>query len=318
MPGGGDIGGGIGGAIGGIVGLATMGKGGEREAKKRVKLWEMLQQPDFDYRELSPPELRMVAEYFPETYEAVVPESVRLTEDSPWARGQQADAVGRLGTYAKEGLPLSERLNAQGMQLRLAGEAGSIDDSIRRNLAARGRLGGGTEAAMRQGSSQVAANLARDMGSDLTQQAIENRYRANLAAGEQAGNLRQGDINLSSNRANAVNRFNEMVADLRNQAARDNWSERTAAQRYNVGTRQGLANENARSRYGVGLENLNRKNALKQGVYDNDVTKLRGQSEALAALSGAKYDEQAARLQNITSIGQGVGQAGGSLLGGFF
>lgn len=312
--------GGLGGAIGNIAVLAgAAGGGGKDELKEALRIWKAIQLPEFDMRSLTAPELRILGEYFPQTYEAQVPQEVRTAVESPEARGEQVGAVQRLGQMSREGLPLRDRLATDEAALRLSGAASGEDAALRRELAERGRLGGGTEATLRRGRGQTAANLARGQGADLMQQAVENRYRATLAAGEGASRLRGQDIDLSSQQAGAVNRFNEIVANLRQQAARDSAAERAQAETYNVGTRQRTGEENVRARYGNEQENLERQNRLRQAKFGSEVTKAGGVSGALGDLSQAKYAEQAAKAEAIRGIGQGVGQAVGGvgdILGG--
>ena len=312
MPIGGDVLGGLGGAVGGIIGLATMGKGGKDELKEAIQLWRDVQTPGYDMRSLSPPQLRILAEYFPETYEAQVPQEVKLAqEEGPEGRQAQAGAVQYLRGVQEEGLPLAERLAAQEAQGRVAQEARSQDEAVMQNLAARGRLGGGTEAALRAGRGQTAANLARGMGSDLASQAVQNRYRAALDAGQAGGQLRAQDLEKARSNADAVNRFNELTAQMRTQAARDAMEQRAQAQAYNVGTRQRVGEENELARYGTQLENLNRQNQLRGQGFQDTVTKTTGLTGALGGLSQAKYAEQEARLRNAQQIGQGIGGAAG-------
>jgi hypothetical protein len=306
----GDMAGGLG-QLGGAIAVLSgaAGDGGEDEYVKAVQAWKQLQTPGFDYRSLSPAQLRLVAEYFPQTYEAVVPPEARLAEDDVGMRDAQSRQVAGLEEVAREGMPLVDRLRATDMQERLAGEASATDQAVRSNLAARGRLGGGTEAVMRSVAGQRSANMARGMGSDLAQAAVARRYQAMLDAGQMAGQARGQSIGLSSRNADAVNRYNEVVSQLRTMAERDAAASRERAQAANTGERQRIADANEVNRYATERDDLNRQNNLRQQNFQNDVTKTSGLAGAYMGLGGARYAEQAGRENAIMQVGQGAGRA---------
>ena len=298
---------GIGSAIGGLIGSYTSGKGGQGKLQQISRLWKELNTPDFDLRSLEPYELNLVAEYFPETYDAIISGQPELAEEGPQGREAQLASLGQLDTYAREGLGLGEKLAAQSAGFRVRDEAARANQALRGELAQRGRLGGGTEVAYRLGAGQQAANLGGQLGRDLMQQSIENRYRSNLARAEAGSRLREQDLARSQSRANAVNRFNELTSQLRTQAARDAAASRQQAAFGNVGNRQRIAEENARAQYGTNLSNLERQNMLRQQGFENDVTKLRGYTGALANEGAYQEAKRAQRINNAASVGGLVG-----------
>src|SRR5687767_2748765 len=103
------VGGSVGGLLGGVAVLAgAAGKGGEKDRKKALEVWKKLQLSDFDFTALSPPEFRVLAEYMPETYDAIVPEEFKTPADSV-AREDQARSLAGLREYAQTGLPTVDR-----------------------------------------------------------------------------------------------------------------------------------------------------------------------------------------------------------------
>lgn len=318
----GDILGGLGSGIGGLVGLFGSHEGGADERREMVKLWQKIQEPGFDMRELSPPELRKVATYFPQTYDAFIAGGPALPTEGPEGREMQLQTLSDLYGISREGLPLATRLAAKEASYRLAEEASRADAAIRGELAQRGRLGGGREGVLRSVAGQHASNLARGMGADLTQQEIATRMSALGQAASGAGALRGQDIQMGTARADAVNRFNEMISNLRTQAARDAAIERARTQTLNVGEQQRIADTNELARYGTAETNLNRLNALRQQAFGNQVTKATGQQGALAQKAAGKDAQQAAIMQTAPRIGQAFGGALGALgdmgMGGAF
>ena len=309
--GGGGALGGLGGAIGGLIGYALAGQGGKGEFEEIVRLWRAIQDPAFDFRSLTPPQLRVVAELSPEIYEARVPHEVKLAVDSPETRAAQMRSLGYLEQVREEGLPLQDRLRAQELQREVARENRNAQMQVFRNLAERGRLGGGEELAGRMIANQQGAELSRGFGIDLAQMAIKNRLRGAMAAGSLGGQIRGEDIALSSRNADAINRFNEFVATLGTQAARDAALARQQAQGYNVGQRQRVADTNPLLRYETEQANLDRQNRLRQALFSSQLARAGGLEGALGGLGGFKERRRAERIALGQAVGEGVGGAAG-------
>lgn len=317
--GGAGIGEGVGGAIGGIAVLAGAGgEGGERYYKKAIAAMEKLKTSNFDYRALSAPELRLVAEYFPEEYEAVVPESVRLAEESAVGRGAQLDALGYFSGVRDKGLPIETRLATEEAQRGIANERRLGQEAILENLQARGRLGGGTEIAARLGTDQQAMELARGMGSDLARSEIEARMGAAGAAGGIGSQIRGGDVGLSQWNADATNRFNQWVAEQQTQAAAESAGARERAGFANVENRQRIGEENVMNQYNTALQNLTRQNALKGGAFQQELQKAQGLQGAYWQAAYQKDRQKRAREEAIVGVGKGLGGAAGGAAGGIF
>jgi len=317
MVGGAGIGGGIGGAIGGAIGLLFAGEGGEDKLKEALRIWDKLELSNFDMRSLSPPEIRVFAEAFPEQYDAVIRGEPVLPEDSAEGRDAQLRGLARFEQVAREGLPTSERLAVEDTQRQLAAGSRSLEDEILTDLAARGRLGAGDELAARMAGASASQNAAAAMGRDLAQMKVANRLGAAETAAGMGSRLRAQDIDLSSRRADAMNRFNELASQLGTQAARDNALARERAQAFNVGTKQRTGEEAAQARYGTELENLTRQNALKGASFGQSLAKTQGQTGALTDLADLEEKRRLQRIMMGQSIGQGVGQTAGGLFGGF-
>src|SRR5688572_2213406 len=157
------------GGIGSIIGNQTAGKGGYGKLKEIEKLWRDLQQPDFDFSKLTPPQLQVVAEVFPEVYEARVPDEFKMVEDSP-VRADQVSALSQLDQVSREGLPLEDKILGQKAQDKMAAEGSRLRSAITQAFRQRGRAGGGTELAAQFAGSQQGHQLAADMGNNLALQ----------------------------------------------------------------------------------------------------------------------------------------------------
>jgi len=313
--GGAEVGGGIGGAIGAGIGLAFAGRGGRRELRRALQVWEQLKTSDFDFSNIPAPDLRMFAEAFPELAQAVLPPEAVLPEESQVGRGAQLRGLGRFERIAEEGLPLAERLAVEDAQRRIGREARSVDETILADLAARGRLGAGTEIAARAGTSQRASQLAATQGRDLAEMIAMNRLGGAQAAFQAGGEVRRGDVALSQSRADAMNRLNELRSRLATESAFENRAARERAQAFNVGTRQRIGEQSALTRRAARETDVNRQNALRQAVFGQQATRAQGMADVLAQLSDYQEQRRRQRVAGGQQIGQGVGSTVGGLFG---
>lgn len=314
------LGSGIGSAIGGIGGgiavlAGAAGDNGDKYRKEALKAWKKLKVSDFDFRALSAPELKLVAQAFPQVYNAIVPEEVQTIVEGPENRLAQARALGRTEEIARSGSGLIDRLGAQEAMQRLAAEGNAADEGVLRNMAARGQLGAGDELQARLVSSANQNNAAAQAAASMTRDAAMRRLAANEQAFGQAGQMRAADVGIQQANAGFVNNFNALAAQLQNQAAQQNAAARERAQAYNVGQKQGIANENEQARYTTALENLNRSNRLKAGNTDENIRITQGMTGVLSQLGQSADQQQANRAQAIVGLGQGIGGAAGGAFG---
>lgn len=310
----GDITAGIGGMFGSAAVLAGLGgKGGDKYYKMAMQLYEKINTPTFDARELQPEELQMVKEMFPEVYEAKIPQDVKTAMDSPEMRNAQVTGVNKLERIAEQGMPLEDRMAAQQAEQSMVEGAGRTQQNILRDLAARGQLSGGMEMQARLSGQQQAANMGSQMGTDLARQSALRSLQAGTDLTQAAGNVRAQDVNVSGQQADAINRFNEMQAQMQNAQAQYAAGARERAQGYNTQTQQGLADQNAQTRMTYAQQNQARTNALRQQQYDNEMKKANAQSGAYNQYGLVKDQNKAAREQNIMGIGQSLGKTIGGV-----
>lgn len=312
---GGDVGGGVGGLIGGIgVAAGLGGKGGDRERRQALQVWQKLQLSDFDMSALSPPELSVFAQAFPELYNEVIVGQSQQIQDSPEVRAVTVRSLQKLEQIGREGLPTSERLAAETAQRRVASAADRANDAVLRDMGERRRLGAGDEAAARLAANQGAQNLAAQQGADLAQQGFQNRVGATSEAAQIAGGLRGQDIGLRGQNASLMARFNEMSSMLGTERAQANAAARERAQQYNVGTRQHVGEANEMNRYGAALENLQRQNALRGMSFGQRLAKTQGLAGQYTSMADWKDIQRMNREKAIVGAGQGAGQAAGSFI----
>jgi hypothetical protein len=311
--GGSEIGGGVGGLIGGIGVLAGLaGEGGDKYRKQAIEVYKKLKASDFDYRELSAPELRIVAQEMPSLYDAVVPDEVKTIVEQSGDREAQMRALGRTEEVADNGLSMVDRIEAQKAQRAVSGEADRANEAVLRNMAARGQLGAGDELQARIAANQGASDLARDQGNSLVEQSLLRKMAANESAAGQAAGIRGQDVGVQSANANYINNFNSMIANMRTNAAAQNAAAQTAAQANNSRMQQNVANQNEMGRYNTQLQNLTRKNALLGQNFDQQLQIANGLAGAYGGMADSADLQTKNKADALVGAGQGAGKIGGS------
>lgn len=309
------VGSSVGGILGGVGVLAGLGgPGGDKQRAQALKVWQDLQTANFDMRAIPPADLKVFAQEFPQTYNAVIQGQPQQVQDSQQGRAAEIQGLGRFNQIAQEGMPTAERLAAEDAQHGLQQQYQANQESVLSDLAQRGRLSGGDEIAARMAGAQGSQNLAAQMGSNLAQQSAQNRMFGAQQAAQMGSQLRGEDVALSGQNANIMNRFNELASQMNTQAAQYNAGAAERAQAANVATRQHVGEANALGQYGTATENLNRQNALRQQGFNNQVTKTQGVSNALLQDAFARDQERRNKEQAIVGVGQGAGGLVGGLL----
>lgn len=315
--GGAGIGSSIGGLLGGVAVLAgAAGEGGGDEYKAALQAWKKLKESNFDFQALSPPELRVLGEKFPDLYQAVVPREFQQIQETPGGREAQVRSLAGLEEIGREGMPLVDRLAAAEGGRAVTSAAGASRRDALRAMAARGQLGGGDELQAGLAASGQASNLGRDISSDLARQSALRRMQGLQGASQAAGQLRGQDIGVASQNAAIANRYAELFASMKTQEAQDAANARRQASMYNLGTTQRVGEANTLNRYNTMLANIERQNALRNQLFGQQLAKTQGLSGAYSDYGAYKDQQQATKAQAITGIGQGVGGLAGGALGG--
>lgn len=298
---------GLGGAVGGLIGMLTAGDSGRKQYREAIQAWRALEEADFDLARLTPPQLQVVAEVFPELTNAQVPTTAPTIEDSPELRDAQLRALGGVEDVAGEGMPLVDRIAAQRASEAVMRAGRSGTEAALAELAARGRLSGGDEIAARALQGSYGANLASELGGQLASDAALRRLAAATQAGTMAGSIRGQDVATSAEQANLAQRFNEMVYAILNANEQANAQRAQEASLWNAANRQNVANQNPLLRYQGEEANLNRTNQLLQNLWGQQYAQTQGLTGALQARGDQQAAMDRARAQGWTNIGQGVG-----------
>lgn len=299
---------GAGSFLGGLAGMFADNDDAQRTRAQMVEEWRRLNLPEQNAEFIPAPILREVAARTPELF---TPENrddqFEVYREDPEGRRSQLQNLAYLEKVRDEGMSDLDRLQAMDAQRGIARAHSRAQQSILRDLAARGRLGGGNEVLARQMAAQQAAELSRGLGSDLARSALERRMQGALAAGNQAQALRSQDFQVGQTRADTMNRWNQFMMEMLTGSAQQNALARERAQAANVAARQGRSDQNTLMDYENRVGHRDLRNQLAQQQFGNQVTKTQGITGGLAGIAAGQDAEAAARRDSLQSLGSSLG-----------
>ena len=170
------------------------------------------------------------------------------------------------------------------------------------SLRRRGRAGGGAELVSRLASAGAMEEAARGRGADLAQMAIQNRLQAISELNPALAGYRGQNISKEAQISDMQNRYNEFLSNLATQAAANAASSRQAAQQYNLGERQRIADTNVASQY----QNLLNKDMQAQQGFQDRVTRTQGITGTLGGLADIQNALRDQKQQRVAGAGAGV------------
>ena len=311
-----DVGSGVGGLVGGIAVLAgAAGKGGRRDTNNALKAWKKLELSDFDYSALTPPELQLIGEYFPETYDAIVPAEFKMVE-RPETYTDERSALSQLKALSETGEADIDRIQRLEVMDDIARQQSMGREDALRDLARRGQYSGGDALRARLSSNAAASDAASQMGRGVIADRANRRMQAVRDYGAYAGDVSGRDLEREYQNQAAQNQYNTLWANLQNDQARYNAGERSFAQQQNLGRAREVGDLNTLNRYQTQLENLNRYNDLKSLAFNERYNKTAGLAGGYLNRANLKERERAQKAAAYYGIGSGLGGAGGAAIGG--
>jgi hypothetical protein len=298
--------------------------------------------PKLNLEAITPELYQQVGQYVPEVAQFVQeanPQLVQATEAAQTGRGAQLDALERYRQIASGEFDPELQQMLSAASERANREAQSRTASILQDFQRRGQLGSGMQlAAQQDAAAEAMARQARE-----SQLAAAEGYRNRLLATDKSaalgGDIRASEMSEEARNVGILNSFNErtsknyqdylqMRADAANKArimeverarkvsdaniANRNEAARQNRQMYNQGqmTQYDVARQNRSNR----LDLEERKNKVKQAMYDNLMSRARG--KAGVAENRMNFENQNVRDTNQMIRGLGdVATAGAMYYG---
>ncbi len=236
-----------------------------------------IQNPNFDMRQFTPEEYKLVGTYAPQMLQLVnerAPELAKLSAAGEEGRKAQLGALQKLVQVGREGAtPESQALVEQAMrenQIQNQGQQRSIIDSFAR----RGGGGSGAELAEALSSQQGSDQASARSGTEAALAAYQSRLQALRDSGSLGGQIQQNDYNMQANNADIINRFNQRMAENSQRVNMYNNQNLNDASRANLAAEQNVADQNVNLRNSA----VSDKNQLAQQQYQNALDRIRLQN----------------------------------------
>ncbi len=289
--------------------------------------------PELNVEAITPEAFELAGTYNPEVADFVreqAPELVRASEAAQTGRGAQLDALERYREIASGGFDpeLAQKLDEASRRAQT--DAQSRSASIVQDANRRGVMGSGLEFAAKQRASSDAMSRAADDSRFAAAESYRNQLMAMDKSANLGGDIRSSEMAEEARNVGIINDFNERASrnyqdyltaktetankaklinlEREQQVSDANTSARNLAavqnrQRYNDAqqTKYNVAKDNRNTK----LDVLDRKQRLKQQMYENLMTKARG--KAGIAQTGIDYLRSDTRDRNQAI--QGVGDA---------
>jgi hypothetical protein len=283
-------------------------------AKERQKLYELAmatEDPNFNMSTITPEQFRAVEAFVPAAVPFIAeqaPEVIQKNAEMKEARGAQMDTLRYLQQMAREGKdPIAEMDRLKGARLA-AQEASTQRANIQAGM---GRRGVGIDSGLSLGMQQQAAGDAgyrtAMAGEQAARDALERRGQAASQAASIGGQVFGQEADIEARNVNAINAFNQRMAERRQQLAQLNVGGANQAAMAQRANEQAIANMNVQARNAAAVGNLDRENDLKQRVYQNRLGKT---ATAMGAgEAGIRGMEEASRGRQRAWAGAGQGLA---------
>lgn len=299
----------------GIAGAISNASAADRAAmlqEKGMKEWFNLNIPDPRERELALQKFVQAGELHPALEQSVKTEESKfngITQD-PHLRESRMRSLAALEQQSYGGEQVQDAAARQKALIESGASNRGHQLAITGDLARRGQLGSGLELAARQNAAQAEGDRLANNSLDIEAQRRQRMLQAMEGAGSLAGNIQGQDFDMAAAKAkanDAINMFNTQNLIGMNQRNIDRGNDAT---KYNLSTKQDVANRN------VGLNNYQQeynKNLLQQD-FEN-------RAKRAAGLSG-QYGQQAQQVtqqgQNAAKMWGGVASGAGNAIGGYY
>lgn len=283
----------------------------EYEQQKQAELQEALNRigiPEARPEYFTPEVYQYLENYNPEVAAYVRERDPRMVQmqspEAMRAKGAEQQVLQDILGRAREGTDvLAEIQRARGMR-EAAGTMASQAATLQQQLQRQGQQGGlaayGAALQQQQGAGQQAA-LA---GEQAALAGLQERGRALTEAGGLAGKQLGREFDIERSNVNAINAFNQRLAQSQQEQANLQAQIRNQAALENIRGRQRIAEMNVKSQ----AEARDRQQAFAQQQYQNQLAKYGKQAGQVESAVAARTGQ----AQDLNKLIQGIGDVAGT------
>lgn len=286
------------------------------ELARMRRLYDQVQQPDFNTSYIDPEDFRVLQQYVPEIAVQIqeeAPTTIQETGNMMEGRDAQMNALRRLAGIASEtnDPALMQQLNEAAS--RAQQESQSRYESQMQDAQRKGMYGSGISQALAQQQGANAMQQAGQQSQAAAAEAYRNRLRALSESATLGGNIRNQDISLQSKNADIINAFNARTATANQQWQNDRANEINAGNRFNIGQNQAAADKNTAANNQAAINQRDMYNTGQQNRFNNELRK-RG---FMGDLSNAQRGMNTQNAQDTNQMIQGIAGAGAAAYGAY-
>lgn len=272
-------------AAGAALGGALLNQSSSAKSAKARKdeLWRMgaiadaIKDPSFDTSQLSPEDFQIVAKYDPELAQSIAerePELLKAaSEGAVKGRSAQMAALDKFRNLSETGDDVQSRLlrgeALREAQLQNQGQQGAIQQSF----AQRGMGGATNELVSALLGQQGSQRLAQQASQQSARDAYNTRLGALRDSAELGGRIRGEDIAVEGRNVDAINAFNQRMAQRGNEYQRYLADTRNQAQAQNLNVAQSAADRNVAQRNTAAERAQDARNQSQRDIYNASLGK---------------------------------------------
>lgn len=294
-------------AIGGALGIAggiMGGKAAEKAAakaaeqqrdmyEKNVAILEAVGIPTVEAQKIALEKPESVGDLVNETLGPSAYENISL---DPQLRQNQMDVLAQLQGLSETGMGIEDQIAFDQLMQQTAAQDQSRQKAIVSDMAQRGTLDSGVEAALRSQTASTANNQAMQQAQALAKQSQQNRMAALNSIASQSGQLDNLDYQREAQKATAADTIQQFNANTRNQA-----------NQYNVTNKQNIANQgtsiaNQQETYNKGLIQQEHNNKMNQAAAKMGLNTNYGANQAANTLTAGQ-----GQANMYAGVGSGLG-----------
>ena len=279
------------------------------ERKKVDDLLAKVQAPDFDIKDITPDDYKVVGKFTPEVVpmiEEAYPQIIEKTKDMQEGRSAQMDAIRYMRQLASQGVdPIAEMDRLKGAR-QAAQEASTQEANIQSNMQRRGLGDSALNLGLQQQAAGDAGYRTAMSGEQAAKDALERRTSSATQAANIGGQVVSQDQSQQAQNAAIINDFNQRMSTRRQQLAELNTQNANQAAASDLANQQSIANLNTQAKNAAAVANQAKDNALKQQQYDNEMNKIRVASGQASLASQDIMATAAANQRLATGVGSAV------------
>lgn len=297
----------------GIMQYMNSEKARKATAEERARLRKLLddiQTPNFDFSSIDPATYAVVEKYVPESAAVIQEKAPNLVRgdsaDAKLGLDVQREALQRFREQSVAGRDVQSDIDMERNLRRLNQNAQGAQGAIQQNFERRGQGGSGLEFLAQLNNQQNSAELAQQSGEQAVTDAYRRRLEAMRGMTDLGSNIRQNDIAMETGNVGILNNFNARTAANAQNVANMNTQTMNQGAQFNINNAQDIANKNVTSAYANRQRTQDRDTALKQGAFDNSMSKATGQVRQGNIAIGDIRQDAADKNQAIASTAGGI------------